>query len=48
MFAFAACKSVAPAQAGAYYVYQSWTTSEIGSSLRWCDVACFGETGGLD
>gem|GEM_PF-5933417 len=47
MLAFAASNSVAPAQAGAHYVYHARTTREIGTSLRWCDVACFCETGRL-
>ena len=47
MFALISPNSVAPAQAGAHRVFRSRTTSEIGTSLRWCDVACFCETGGL-
>lgn len=46
MFAFAASNSVAPAHAGAHGVYQSRTTGEIGTSLRWCDVARFSALGG--
>jgi hypothetical protein len=45
MFALIPSNSVAPAQAGAHYVSQSRTTGEIGTSLRWCDGACFVEFG---
>lgn len=42
MFASAASNSVAPAQARAHHLSKSRTSGEIGTSLRWCEVACFG------
>ena len=44
----AATNTVAPAKAGAHDVSLRKPTGEIGTSLRWCDVRCFDEFGGLN
>jgi hypothetical protein len=43
MLNLATTHTVAPAKAGAHHVSPRKPTGEIGTSLRWCDVAFGGE-----